>query len=264
MNKETLLYDDGEHQCIMFSFDEERDNERFLSTNQYLIINKGCAILIDPGSHGIFDDMVDAIEQYIPLDHIRFIFFSHQDPDVAGALDKWTMATPAKIVISSLWVRFLGHYGLLDMNRIIALEDKGGMINFEEDFFQFVPAHFLHSPGNFSLFDSRSGILFSGDIGTAIVEIDKLYKEVENFEEHCAYLEPFHKRYMAGNSFARRWVNEVRTLHVKLIAPQHGAIFKEAHVDSFLHWFENLPCGNEIINTLYHSENAHAETTQRG
>lgn len=251
MQNETVLFDDGIHKCIMFSFDEEENNDRFLSVNQFLIIHEDKAILIDPGSQSVFVEMVDAITRHISLSHIKFIFFSHQDPDVAGSISSWNVCTNAKIIISTLWTRFMSHYDLLDNSKLIALEDHGATIHFDNDFFTFVPAHFLHSPGNFSLYDSHSGILFSGDIGAAVVELEDLYKEVDDFEAHIPYLKDFHTRYMAGNLFAKRWVSKVRTLNPTMLAPQHGALFKRENVEKFLRWFENLPCGGDIIDSLY-------------
>lgn len=251
MSNTKILYDDGTHKCIMFSFDEEEHDDRFLSVNQYLIINDDKAILIDPGSQSAFPDMYDAVLEYTSLDNIKLIFFSHQDPDVAGSITSWSNCTNAKIIISKLWIRFMSHYGLMDSSRMIALEDEGASIHFGDNFFQFIPAHFLHSPGNFSLYDSKSKILFSGDIGAAIVQIQHLYKEVTNFEEHLPFLEGFHKRYMAGNIFTQKWVSKARALSPQIIAPQHGAIFAEENVEKFLTWFEHLQCGGDLIELIY-------------
>jgi flavorubredoxin len=196
--------------------------------------------------------MMDAVERYISLDQLKYIFFSHQDPDVAGSIASWAIGVPnAKILVSQLWVRFITHYGLSDMSKIIPLEDKGTKIKFGKDFFQFVPAHFLHSPGNFSLYDSKSKILFSGDIGAAIVPVEQLYKNVTNFSDHLPYLEGFHKRYMSSNMFTKRWVQSLKKLDVNIIAPQHGAIFRDLHVKEFLEWFNSLKCGSDLIDEIY-------------
>ena len=252
MKYDEILYDDGIHKCVMFSFDDEEHDDRFLSVNQYLIIEKDNAILIDPGSQAVFAEMMDAVERYIPLDQLKYIFFSHQDPDVAGSIASWSISVPnAKILVSQLWVRFITHYGLSDMSKIIPLEDKGTKIKFGKDFFQFVPAHFLHSPGNFSLYDSKSKILFSGDIGAAIVPVDKLYKDVTDFNLHVTYLERFHKRFMASNLLASTWVKSLENIDIDIIAPQHGALFKDSHVEEFLEWFKSLKCGSDLIDEIY-------------
>lgn len=252
MDNETILYDDGHHKCVMFSFDDEEHEERYLSVNQFLIIQNHSAILIDPGSQSVFEEMYDAVERHISIDQVKFIFFSHQDPDVAGAIAEWSMTIPsAKIIISGLWSRFMSHYGLMDMGRITALPDHGAKISFGEEFLQFIPAHFLHSPGNFSLYDSRSGILFSGDIGAAVMAPQEVYKEVTDFEAHRPLLEGFHSRYMAGNRFTSAWSALVRKHPVKVIAPQHGALFKDEQVEAFLSWFEALQCGGDLLPGLY-------------
>jgi flavorubredoxin len=250
-NRETVLYDDGHHKCIMFSFDDEEQEDSYLAVNQFLIVQNGSGILVDPGSQSVFEEVYAAVGNHIDLSGLKYIFFSHQDPDVAGSIAEWTVSTPAKVVISGLWMRFMSHYGLMDATRMTALPDKGAKIGFGDDFLEFIPAHFLHSPGNFSVYDSRSKILFSGDIGAAVMSPTAVYKEVTNFDAHLPLLEGFHRRYMAGNSFCRAWVKRVRRHPVEQIAPQHGAIFKGTNVDAFLSWFETLECGNELLDELY-------------
>lgn len=251
MQEEIILYEEGAHKCIMFSFDDEEHEDRFLSVNQFLIIQNDSAMLIDPGSQAVFDEMYDAVERLIGLDKVKFIFFSHQDPDVAGSIAEWSVATSAKIILSGIWLRFMSHYGVMDMTRLTALPDHGAKIPFGEDYFQFIPAHFLHSPGNFSLYDSRSKILFSGDIGAAVLAPQDVYKKVTDFEAHQPFLEGFHRRYMAGNTFTKKWVEKVRVHDVAMIAPQHGAVFTDEHTSSFLTWFETLQCGGDLIDELY-------------
>jgi len=254
MEIKKVLFDDGEHKCIMFSLEDEEQELNTLAVNQFLLIQGESAILIDPGSASIFPDMLHHVSEYINPDNIKYIFFSHQDPDVAGSIAEWSIATSAKLVISQLWTRFMGHYGLVDSSRIIPIPDHGARISFQNDYLQFVPAHFLHSPGNFSLYDSRSKILFSGDIGAAILSPQNINKKVIDFSNHLPHLESFHKRYMASNRFCRAWVTQVRRYDVNVIAPQHGSLFEGEFVASFLEWFENLECAEENIESIYRED----------
>lgn len=251
MDKEKILFDNGTHKCVMFSIDDESQEDSFLAVNQYLLIQNGSGILIDPGSEAIFHELCDAVERHIPIANIKFVFFSHQDPDVSGSISQWSVTTSTKLVMSGLWTRFMTHYGILDMERIFAIPDKGTRIPFGEGFIEFLPAHFLHSPGNFSLYDSQSQILFSGDIGAAVLSPMDAYKETGNFETHLPYLEGFHKRYMAGNIFCKAWVKNVALYPISIIAPQHGSVFRDDNVQHFLDWFSDLQCGSDLIDTLY-------------
>ncbi|MDF1875155.1 MBL fold metallo-hydrolase [Sulfurimonas sp. SAG-AH-194-I05] len=250
-NKEKVLYDDGTHKCVMFSFDDESVEDAFLSVNQYLIVQNGIGVLVDPGSEAVFDELYEAVSQHVEIDKIKFIFFSHQDPDVSGSIAQWAISTQARFIMPSLWIRFMTHYGFMELSRVIALEDKGAKITFGEDFLQFVPAHFLHSPGNFSLYDSRSKIVFSGDIGAAIVETPEGYKKVSSFEEHVKHLLGFHKRYMGSNKLCRAWVARIQGLDVHMIAPQHGLVFEDDDVKYFLEWLKELQCGSDYLEELY-------------
>ncbi len=245
------LYDDGVHKFIWLGWEEEEE-EGLVQTNQYLIINKDRGILLDPGGVVVFPRIIANVAAYIDLRKIGYIFFSHQDPDVSSSMNVWLENTPANVYISKLWHRFVPHFGNMDINRIIPIDDKGGEVRLPSgDRLRFIPSHFLHSTGCFSLYDERSGILFTGDIGAAVFPKDRRYLFVENFEEHANYMEGFHRRYMASNKACRKWASMVESLNPKMIAPQHGAIFKDENVSKFLNWFRNLQCGVDIIEEIY-------------
>jgi flavorubredoxin len=251
MDNEKILFDNGTHKCVMFSFDDESHEDAFLSVNQYLIVQNGHGILIDPGSSAVFDELYEAVSRHVEVENIKFIFLSHQDPDVSGAIAQWSISTLAKFIMSGLWTRFMSHYGFMSMDRVLPLGDHGAKLKFGQDSLWFVPAHFLHSPGNFSLYDSCSKIIFSGDIGAAILNTPEYYKIVENFEEHKKHLYGFHKRYMGSNKLCRAWVGHVEKLAVDMIAPQHGFIFEKEKVKEFLAWFKELQCGSDYMEELY-------------
>jgi flavorubredoxin len=110
-----------------------------------------------------------------------------------------------------------------------------------------VPAHFLHSEGNFHFYDPVSKILFSGDLGASLVpELED--EPVEDFAAHIPMMEGFHRRYMSGNKVCRYWVNMARKLDIEWLVPQHGRSFKgKVMIEQFFSWLENLECGVDII-----------------
>ncbi|HBT03333.1 MAG TPA: MBL fold metallo-hydrolase, partial [Thermodesulfobacterium commune] len=126
MDRETLikgliLYEDSDHKFIWLGWEEEEE-EGLVQTNQYLIINKGKGILLDPGGVYVFPRVLAAVANYIDIDNIEYIFFSHQDPDVSSGLITWLENTNAKIYISKLWIRFIPHFGYNSLRRTIPLE----------------------------------------------------------------------------------------------------------------------------------------------
>ncbi len=109
-----------------------------------------------------------------------------------------------------------------------------------------LPAHFLHSPGNFQIDHPTSKVLYSGDLGASL---GMPYREVADFDPHLQYMEGFHRRYMAGNRAMRAWAGMVRTLDIECIAPQHGAVLRgKPLVTRFIDWAEQLQCGIDLID----------------
>lgn len=246
-----ILYKDEDHSFIWLGADPESGSGA-VQTNQFLILDKGKGILLDPGGIHLFSRVVSVASRYISLENIQTIIFSHQDPDVSSGIALWLGVTPATVYISSLWLRFLPHFGIIDEKRMKGIEDSGKSLKLPSGKeLVFIPTHFLHSTGHYSVYDSASKILFSSDIGAAVFPANGQYIFVENFESHLKIMEPFHKRYMSANKTCRKWVELVSRYPVDMIAPQHGAIFQGPFVKKFLSWFEQLTCGIDHLDTLY-------------
>ena len=246
-----VLYEDDEHKFVWLG-SESKYREGAVQTMQYLIIDRGRGVLLDPGGVHLFSRVVTAVSRFISVDKIDAIFFSHQDPDVSSGIALWLGITKAKVYISDLWVRFLPHFGIVDTARVVGIPDKGMDIALSSGSrMRCVPSHFMHSPGQFGLFDERSGILFTGDIGAAVFDESNETVFVENFNDHIPLIKGFHARYMAANRIVRRWTEQIRRLNPRMLAPQHGAIYKDENVDNFLNWLAELQCGVDLIDNLF-------------
>jgi flavorubredoxin len=247
-----VLYDDGDHKFIWIGMDEGY-SKGVVQTMQYLIIDKNRGWLLDPGGIHLFARVVAGVSRYISLDRIEGIFFSHQDPDVSSGIALWLGVTQAKVWVSALWTRFLPHFGIVDLSRVAAIEeirDRSIALGSGAKL-RFVPTHFMHSPGAWSVFDEKSRILFSGDVGAAVFPEGAERLVVDDFAEALPYAEGFHKRYIAGNAVARRWVEIVKRLNPEMIAPQHGAVYRGPAVGAFLSWLALLRCGIDLIDEIY-------------
>ena len=109
-----------------------------------------------------------------------------------------------------------------------------------------IPAHFLHSAGNFQLYDPVSKILYTGDLGASV---GAEYRDVPDFEAHLAHMEGFHRRYMTNSKAMTMWAKMARKLDIETIAPQHGAIFRgKEMVDKFIDWADGFTCGLDHID----------------
>ncbi|WP_319561000.1 MBL fold metallo-hydrolase [Marispirochaeta sp.] len=243
-----VLFEEDDHKVIWLGWDEDVSSGA-IQTNQYLIVNSGKGILLDPGGVHLFSRVVSVVSRFISLDDVESIFFSHQDPDVSSGIALWLGVTNAQVYIHDIWRRFVPHFGLVDQSRITPLNDDGGTIALGSVSLQLVPAHFLHSAANFSLYDPRSRILFSGDIGTAVFPEGKEYPEVDDFDTHTRLMKSFHQRAMGSNRAAARWLETCSRLDVSILAPQHGAMMRGELVKKFYDWFGNLNCGIDFFQS---------------
>ena len=246
--RNVTLYNNNDHQFILLN-ESEPGEEQGIRSNQYLIRHGTDGVLLDPGGFGVMPRVLAEMLHHIEADGIRAIILSHQDPDILGGLATWLSVVPGLVYVSGIWLRFLLHCGVGDMDRFIGVPDQGMTCEFGDGFgLQLLPAHFLHSPGQINAYDPVSRILFSGDIGAALLpdEADPVY--VDDFPAHLPYIEAFHRRYMGSNRAARIWVEQVRTLDIAMLAPQHGPIYRGPAVSDFLDWFEALECGIDLLD----------------
>ena len=244
------LYNDGGHVCLGFYDLTEESGDVAVQCNQFLVIDHGQAALIDPGGGMTYSGLLLALQKFVALKDLSYILASHADPDVIASVNKWFVSTQSRIVISRLWARFVPHYtsGKVSGDRIIGIADEGAAIPLGRTVIKALPAHFLHSEGNFQFYDPVSKILFSGDLGASLVPQSLAAEPVRDFDAHLRFMVGFHRRYMVSNRICRFWANMVRPLDIAMIVPQHGnRIEGRQMVARFIDWVENLSCGADLM-----------------
>ncbi len=161
------------------------------------------------------------------------------------------MVTDAQALLPQLWVRFIIHFGVDDfvVDRITPLPDTGRIVDLAGAKLYLLPAHFMHSAGNFQVYDPIARILYSGDLGASL---GQTYRIVTNFDDHIQYMEGFQRRYIPSGKALKLWAKMVRPLDIEIIAPQHGAmIVGRENVLRFIDWVENLSCGLDWMENVY-------------
>ena len=239
-----IIYSKDGHQNILL---EDYGNEQAVQANVHLITHNGQSMVLDPGGHKVFNKAIAKLSTVSKINDLKYIFLSHQDPDIVAAINGWLMSTDADALCSELWVRFVPHFGVdrFVIDRLKGIPDSGQVLNLGGCELLIIPAHFLHSVGNFQVYDPISKILYTGDLGASI---GMPYSEVPNFKEHLQYTEGFHKRYMTCNAVMKQWAEMVRQLDIEIIAPQHGARFKgKEMVNEFIDWCSELICGLDVL-----------------
>lgn len=243
--KTQTIYD-GDHQWIMLARDPDKP-EKIIDTNQYIVKDGKRAVVLDPGGIEIFSSVLAATLSVTEIDNITDIFASHQDPDIISSLGLWNEILPdVTLHASKIWEGFIRHFSDKKLN-YQPIDDKGGSLTLDKTELVFFPAHYLHSSGNFHVYDAKAKILMSGDVGAALEGQDSPMF-VENFEEHKKFMHGFHKRWMPSNEAKKDWVRRARELDIEMMCPQHGRVFKGDDVKRFFDWFEHLEVGSAIYS----------------
>ena len=241
------IYGDTNQKNVMF---HDMSEGEAIQANQHMIVRGGEAIILDPGGHKVFSKLFAEASSELGSAQLKHMFLSHQDPDIVAAVNGWLMTTDVVAYAPEIWLRFISHFGVDEMvvDRMIGIPDEGMTIQLGGSELKFIPAHFLHSSGNYQLFDPSSKTLYSGDLG-ASVGGDML---VEDFDAHIGNMLGFHLRYMPSTRALKMWANTARQLDLETIAPQHGGIFRGRDMcDRFIDWIDGLQTGADIMETSF-------------
>jgi flavorubredoxin len=241
MKRAVEIFSEGDHRWVALTRDPEKLGY-VIDTNEYLVSSGGQGLLTDPGGMEIFPAVFSALSGALDLNQLKYLFASHQDPDVISSLALWLEYRPdLRCYVSWLWSTFIPHYGGDDQT-LISLPDEGATLELGAVSLEALPAHHLHSAGNFHLYDPAAKLLFSGDVGAAMLAPDAdLY--VRDFDAHIRHAEGFHRRWMGSREAKRSWCERVAALQIDQLCPQHGAIYRGRDVERFIHWFDELEVG---------------------
>ncbi len=246
---ELVLFDGPDHRNVVV---EELDTGEGVPCNQHIIVDGKEAMILDPGGSKLFTRVFAATSKLTKGAMLKHIFLSHQDPDIVAAVNGWLMTAPkATGWVSELWRRFVPHFGSdrLVYERINGIPDAGMRMTLGQRDLVILPAHFLHSCGNFHVYDPTSKILYTGDLGASLGAPERV---VHSLDGHTERMEGFHVRYMGSNRALRLWIEMVRQLDIEIIAPQHGAFMVGKEVCSdFLDWLGTLDVGVDALEHLY-------------
>jgi flavorubredoxin len=244
------LFKNDHHTCLMYTDLVEEDGQA-VQANQFLVVDHGVGAIIDPGGNLAFNELFLGLSRHFTPQSLSYIVASHADPDIIASLDRWLTSTRAQLVISRVWERFVPHFtkvGKTD-GRVIGVADAGGRLPLGQSELWLLPAHFLHSEGNFQFYDPVSRILFTGDLGVSMTSAEQARRPVTELAPHLPRMEGFHRRYMVSNKVLRLWVQMARQLRIDMLVPQHGApIEGQRAIGDFFDWVESLACGIDLFD----------------
>ena len=86
------LYESPTHRNLLL---EDFSSGLAVQANQHVIVDGDDAIILDPGGHKVYSKVLSTTLSEIGKSKLKYIFLSHQDPDIVAAVNGWLMTTDA-------------------------------------------------------------------------------------------------------------------------------------------------------------------------
>ncbi|WP_201353764.1 diguanylate cyclase [Hydrogenimonas urashimensis] len=209
----------------------------------YLIENEEESILIDPGSKLTWPHTRRKIQEIMPLENIKYIICHHQDPDItSGIADLLAEIGTQNRYLVTHWraAELLDHYdwGI----EYYEVQAKNWRLSTKDRLLEFVFTPYMHFPGAFCTYDTKSGILFSSDIFGALTESFSLF--AKDADSYFRQMEPFHTHYMPASEIVNHGLDNILKCEpINMIAPQHGSIITKEQIGPIIQKLRTLRCG---------------------
>ncbi len=195
--------------------------------NSYCVRGSQGVAIIDTVKESHADEFFERLEQVARYDEITTIVLNHLEPDHSGALPELMRRAPqAKLYISAK-----GKLMLKALVKSIELEftivKTGDTVDLGGRTLQFINTPFLHWPDTQCTLVEEQGVLFSGDVfGCHFCDARLFNDQVGDFRFSFEYyyqhiMRPFREHVLEA-------LELLEPLPIKLIAPAHGPILREA------------------------------------
>jgi flavorubredoxin len=195
--------------------------------NSYCVRGTQGVAIIDTVKESHADEFFERLEQVARYDEITTIVLNHLEPDHSGALPELMRRAPqAKLYISAK-----GKLMLKALVKSIELEftivKTGDTVDLGGRTLQFINTPFLHWPDTQCTLVEEQGVLFSGDVfGCHFCDARLFNDQVGDFRFSFEYyyqhiMRPFREHVLEA-------LELLEPLPIKLIAPAHGPILREA------------------------------------
>lgn len=222
------------------------DKNAGLRCNPYLIIDGDEAVLVEPGSVPHYPLVMPKVCNLISFKQIKHIIVSHQDPDLCASIPRFEELIygangECDIVTHSRASILIAHYGV--RSDFYDVDNNGWKLKLASGReLKFIFSPYLHFPGAFMTYDSKSKILFSGDVFGAFSFDWNLFAN----DYYVEAMKAFHENYMPSNEILRHTMKRIEKLDINMIAPQHGSIINK-DVQKYIDVLKDLDCGDYMF-----------------
>jgi flavorubredoxin len=221
-----------------------RPDDETMSCNPYLVVEKDQVVLIDSGSRGDFAVvMMRILQAGIDPGQIVALIYQHYDPDLCGSMPNFIDMcdnTGLKVVSEHDNNLFISYYIPKDQKHLMQSVDAyDHRFVFSGRELMFLQTPYSHSPGSFVTYDVRTKTLFSSDLFGSFDSTGDLFMALGEACYHCTDFNAcprecptcplkgilqFHQQVMPCGKALHYAMDQLKSLDIDCIAPQHGSI----------------------------------------
>lgn len=236
--------------------------------NSYLILDKNIT-LIDTVKNGFGRDLISRIREIVDPQKIDYVVCQHSEMDHGGAIpDILSVAPNATVVVTEVGRQIINaQFGISCNTRTVKTGDE---LNIGKRTLRFIEAKMLHWPDNMFTYSTEDKILFSNDVfGQHFASMERFSDEVGRFamEEATKYFAAIVSVY---SNLVQEKIKELEGmgLDIKLIAPSHGAIWRNPKeiIEAYKRWSSGH-AGKKVtivFDTMWHSTEKMAQEIAHG
>lgn len=194
------------------------------SYNAYLVVGNEKSALIDTVNPGFERELEEKVSEIVPLEKIDYVVMNHAEPDHAGAIPYIMERNGKALLITTEKGKELAkaYYNVPD-ERIMVVKD-GDEINLGGKTLRFIEVPWLHWPETMFTYLVEDKVLFSCDFFGAHTAHGLYDDEVPSIIEYAQKY--FGEIMMPFSGMAKRAMEKLKGLEIKMIAPSHGPIYR--------------------------------------
>ena len=198
-----------------------------LRFNQFLI-NDEEPLLYHTGMKGILPSTLEGVKEIMNPQDLKWIGFSHFEPDECGTLNDWLeMAPNAQALCSFVGANVYINDWALRPPKILKHEEEFSTGKFNFKFFH--TPHFPHNWDASHLFEQNNKVLFCSDLFHQEGDLEALTESdiTQAFKKTLTdYQQGPFANYMPYTPNTQNYVEMFAALKPKIICPMHGSSYK--------------------------------------
>jgi len=194
------------------------------SYNSYLVIGESRRALVDTVFRSFAADLEQKVRKVANPAELDYIVMNHAEPDHASAIPHMMRISPkAKLVVTNKGAKMAKVYYGVPEDRMMVVSDQQ-TVDLGHRTLQFIEAPMLHWPETMFTYLREDGILFPCDFFGA-------HTAKGIFDDDSDDLVLRAKRYfgeimMPYRPMAKKGLEKLANLKIKVIAPSHGPIYR--------------------------------------